>query len=117
VLLSAGLSARTANTLTLLLTGYAPTRSITQVDLRFTPVSGESVSTTQLTLNVEASFNAWYQSQASQAFGSQFSVTIPLTLAGDVVNASTLTETVQSIAVTIGNRVGTSQSITVPVKQ
>jgi hypothetical protein len=117
VLLSAGISARTANTLTLLLTGYATTRSITQVDLRFTPVAGETVSTTQLTLNVEASFNAWYQSQQSQAFGSQFSVTVPLTLAGDVVNASTLADTVQSIAVTIGNRVGTSQSITVPVKQ
>ncbi|MDX1982235.1 MAG: choice-of-anchor D domain-containing protein [Bryobacteraceae bacterium] len=117
VLQNAALATKTANAVTLLLTGYAPTRSITQIDLRFTPVAGETVSTTQLTLNVEASFNAWYQSTASQAFGSQFSVTIPLNLAGDVNEAATLTDTVQSIAVTIGNRNGTSQSITVPVKQ
>ncbi len=120
VLLNAGLLSKTANTITLQLTGYAPTRSITQIDLRFTPFSGENVSTTQLTLNVESSFQAWYQSTASQAFGSQFTVTIPLTLAGDVIGTTTtssVADTVQSIAVTIGNRNGTSQSRTVPVRQ
>lgn len=117
VLLSAGLQTKGTNTLTLLLTGYATTRSITTIDLRITPVSGENVSTSQLTLNVESSFIAWYQSTASQAFGSLFTVTIPLTLAGDVNTATSLADTVQSIAVTIANRNGTSQSRTIPVKQ
>lgn len=112
-LLNVSISARTNTTLTLLISGYATSRAVTGLDLRFTPVSGENVSTTQLALNVESAFLAWYQSQASQAFGSLFTVTVPLTITGDVKNVTAPVDTVQSIAVTVRNATGTSNSVSV----
>src|SRR5262249_42953855 len=78
-LLNVSISAKTASGITLLISGYSTTRSITQLDLRFTPVSGENVSTTQASLNVESAFLAWYQGTTSGQFGSLFTATLPLT--------------------------------------
>src|SRR5262249_37044699 len=100
-LLSVQVSTKTTNGITLLVTGYATRRSLTGVDLSFTPVAGETLAASKVSLSVETSFNAWYQSTASQAFGSQFTATIPLTLAGDVANVDTVTDAVQSGSVTI----------------
>jgi hypothetical protein len=107
-LLNVVLSAKTSNGFTLLVTGYATGRSLTQMDFALTPTSGENVSTTKLTLNVDSTFSAWYQSTASQAFGSLFTASIPFTLAGDLKNVKELIETVQSVSVTITNRQGVS---------
>src|SRR5207249_3505738 len=112
-LLSVQVSNKTASAVTLLVTGYATGRSITQIDVAFTPVSGEDVATTKLSLNVDASFTAWYQGAASQQFGSQFTATLPFTLQGDVVNVTNVTDAIQSVAVTLTNRQGvsTTQSV------
>jgi hypothetical protein len=107
-LLSVVVSARSSGGFTLLVTGYATGRSITQMDFQFTPTSGENVSTSKLSMNVDPTFSAWYQSAASQAFGSLFTATIPFTLAGDLVNVKNLIDTVQSVAVTLTNRQGVS---------
>jgi len=118
-LLSVQVSSRTASGLTLLVTGYATSRSITQIDVQFTPTPGEDVATKRLTLNVDASFTAWYQSAASQAFGSQFTVTLPFTLSGDIVNTTNLTnviDTIQSVSVTLTNRQGVSTAQSVNLK-
>lgn len=115
-LLNVSISAKTTTTLTLLVSGYATSRSVTGMELRFTPNSGENVSTTQLNLNVESAFIGWYQSQASQAFGSLFTVTIPLTITGDVKNVTNPVDTIQSIAVTARNATGTSNSVSVNVQ-
>ena len=115
-LLTVQVSTKTASSLTLLVTGYATGRSITQIDVQFTPVAGEVVGTTKVSLNVDASFTAWYQSAASQAFGSQFTVTLPFTFAGDVVNVTNETDTVQAVAVTLTNRQGVSATQTVSLK-
>jgi hypothetical protein len=115
-LLSAVVSAKTASTFTLLVTGFATGRSITQMDFTLTPTSGENVTTSKVTLNVDASFTAWYQSTASQAFGSLFTVTVPFTVAGDVKNVTNVVDTLQSVAVTLTNRLGTSSSQSVSLK-
>jgi hypothetical protein len=115
-LLNVSISAKTTTTLTLLVSGYATSRAVTGMELRFTPNSGENVSTTQLSLNVESAFIAWYQSQASQAFGSLFTVTIPLTITGDVKNVTNPVDTIQSIAITARNANGTSNSVSVNVQ-
>jgi hypothetical protein len=104
------LSGKTASALTLLLTGYATGRSITQIDVQFTPVAKENVATTKLSLSVGPSFTAWYQSAASQQFGSQFTVALPLTVQGDVVNVTNPTDTIQSLSVTLTNNQGVSNS-------
>jgi hypothetical protein len=109
VLLSVAVASRTSTTVNLLVTGYATSRSITQMDLTFTPISGETVNQQRITLPVEAPFLAWYQSTASQAFGSLFSATVPLTISGEVNATLTgLSDAIQSVSVTIANRNGTS---------
>ncbi|MCS7025383.1 MAG: choice-of-anchor D domain-containing protein [Bryobacteraceae bacterium] len=115
-LLNVSLSGRTSTSLTLLVSGYATSRSVTTMELRFTPVSGENIGTTQLTLNVESAFLAWYQSQASQAFGSLFTATIPLTITGDIKNVATPADTIQSIAVTARNALGVSNSVSLALQ-
>ncbi|MBL8177901.1 MAG: choice-of-anchor D domain-containing protein [Bryobacterales bacterium] len=118
-LLTAAISARTATSITLLITGYATSRSVTQMDIQLTPVSGESLSATTFSLNVESAFLAWYQSQASQQFGSLFTATLPLTIGGELSTNTSLTQlsdAVQSISVTISNRTGRSAAQTVNLR-
>ena len=115
-ILSVALSAKTATTITLLVSGYATNRSVTSMRLQFTPTSGETVQTTDVTIPVEASFLGYYASTASAPFGSLFTVSIPLTLAGDIKNVPTVADTVQSVAVTLTNRIGTSNSQTLTLR-
>ncbi len=113
-LLSVQLASKTTNAFTLLITGYATGRSINSIDLQFTPVAGENVGTTKLSIPVGPSFTAWYQSAASQQFGSQFTVTLPLTLVGDLVNVTNLTDAISAASVTLTNSQGVSSPQTVP---
>ncbi|MFN0104729.1 MAG: choice-of-anchor D domain-containing protein [Bryobacteraceae bacterium] len=115
-LLSVQVTGRTATGLQLLVTGFATSRQISQIDLAFTGVAGENIGTTRLTVPAEASFNAWYQSAASAQFGSQFTATIPLTLQGDLVNVGTLIETLRSVSATLTNRIGASAAASVDIQ-
>jgi len=107
-LLSVELSAKTANTIALLLRGYATSRSVTQMDFQFTPTSGENVSTTKLSLSVEPNFLAWFQNTSSQPYGSQFTATVTFTLQGDVKTVTSVADTLQSVSATLTNRQGVS---------
>jgi hypothetical protein len=111
-LLSAQLTGRTATGYSLLVTGWATSRQISTIDITITPTSGENVTTQRISIPADASFTAWYASAASAQFGSQFTATIPLTITGDVTNVTALADTIQSVGVTLTNRVGSSQSIT-----
>ena len=51
----------------------------------------------------------------SPAFGSQFTATIPITLSGDLVNVTTLIETVKSVSVSLTNRLGNSSAISADI--
>ncbi len=115
-LLSVALSSKTSSAITLLVSGYATNRSVTQMDFQFTAVSGENLGTTRLTLNAEPSFLAWYQSTASQQYGSLFTATVPFTLQGDVKNVSNVADAIQSISVTLSNRLGSSSTLTVSLR-
>ncbi len=116
-LLSAVITARTSSGFTVAVTGYSTGRSVTQFDLQFAPTAGENVTTTKISLNVESSFIAWYQSAASQQFGSLFSVSVPFTFTGDVKTTGlSLVDTIQSVAATVTNRQGTSNSVSVNLK-
>jgi hypothetical protein len=115
-LLSVVVSAKTSAGFSLLVTGYATGRAITQMDFQFTPTAGENVATTKLTMNVDSTFSAWYQSTASAAFGSLFTATVPFTLAGDLVNVKDVIDTIQSVSVTLTNRQGVSSARSVTLK-
>lgn len=116
-LLTAQLTGRTTTGYTLLVTGYTTARQISTIDLAITPTSGENVTTSRISIPADASFTAWYQSAASAAFGSQFTASIPLTIQGDVTNVTSLADTIRSVAVTLTNRLGSSQTVTAEVQQ
>lgn len=115
-LLSLTLTNRTTNGFTLLVTGFATGRALTQMDFQFTPAQGENVPTSRVTVNVEPSFAAWYQNAQSTAFGSQFTASVPFTLQGDVKRVSNVVDTVQSVAVTLTNRQGVSASRSIELR-
>jgi hypothetical protein len=118
-IVGAVVSARTATSITLLVTGYSTSRVITGMDLSFTAASGESLNTQRFSLPVESAFLAWYQSNASQPFGSLFTATVPLTISGELstdTNLATLVDALQSVSITITNRQGTSAAQNVNLK-
>lgn len=115
-ILSATISARTASTLTLQINGYSTARSVTTMDIAFTPTSGETVSTQRVSVPVEPAFLGYYQSTTSAPFGSLFSLTVPLTFSGDIKSVTQLIDTIQSLAITFANSRGTSNSVTVNLR-
>lgn len=105
-------SNQTSGGFTVNITGYATSRSVTQIGLQITPAAGLNLTNASLTIPVDSTFQAWYQSAASNAAGSAFTAALPLTFS----STSTLTKAIQSIAVTLTNAQGTSQSqsVTIP---
>lgn len=118
-LLNVNISAKTATGITLLISGYATSRAVTQVDLTFNPTAGQNVTTRTLTINAESGFLSYYQGTASQPFGSLFTATLPLTFSGELANTDTFTalaDSIESIGVTVSNRTGRSESRSVNVR-
>lgn len=68
---------------------------------RFSPASGSSLQTTELTVQLTEGARGWYQSEASRPFGSQFTLTQLFTVQGD-------TSAIASVSVTLANTAGTS---------
>lgn len=115
-LLGVSITGKSTSGFTVLVTGLATGRSITQMDFTFSPTSGENVATSKVTLPVESSFVAWYTSTASQAYGSLFTASVPFTMSGDVKNVANVVDTIQSVSVTLTNRLGTSSAQSVNLK-
>ena len=115
-LMSVVVSSKTAAAVTLQITGYATSRTLTQMDFTFTPTSGENVTTSKLSVPVESSFVAWYQSTTSQSYGSLFTASITFSFAGSITNVTSLVETIQSVSTTITNKLGTSAAVSVNLK-
>ncbi len=104
-------SARTASGFTLLVSGFATSRSVTQLAFQFTQSNetGVKLDTASLTVNVEAPFAAYYQSTASQLSGSQFTATVTFNVRGDI-------EAIQSVSVTATNALGTSTAVSASLR-
>lgn len=115
-LLGVSVTGKTAAGFSLLVTGLATGRSVTQMDFTFTPTAGENVTTSKITLPVESSFLAWYASTGALQYGSLFTATVPFTMQGDVSKVTSVVDTIQSVSVTITNRLGASSSLSVNLK-
>jgi hypothetical protein len=91
-------------------TGYSNTREITQANFTFTPVSGSQLQASTFSLtNVAAVFQSYYASDASTAYGSQFTYAQPFTITAGSMSA------LQSVTVTLTNSQGVSSALTVPI--
>lgn len=99
----------TSSTIQLLISGYSTTRTVSQLAFQFTGAPGTNLTTGTLTSDVSSAFTSWYANPGSKVFGSQFTVTIALTVSGDP-NA------LQSLSVTASNAQGTSQPVAVSLR-
>jgi hypothetical protein len=96
-------AARNSTGFTVSITGYTSTREISQATFAFSPATGASLQTTNLTLQVGSIFSPWLQ--GSQVIGSQFLFTQPFTVTGNL-------QAVASFTVTLVNAQGSSQTVT-----
>ena len=110
---NASVSGETTNSFTVVLTGYTTTRTLRQLDIQVTPQAGQNLSASHLTIDVNSSSAAWFQSAASQAFGGSFLVAIPFTLSGG--SATDLVHLLQSLSITATNDVGASNALTLAI--
>jgi hypothetical protein len=111
---SVQLSSRTATAITVLITGYSPTRSAQTMAFTFTPYVDPNnkdlqLDTTKLNLSVDGPFSVWYRGTASQAFGSLFTATVTFSVFGNI-------DAIQSLAVTMSNSLGASNSSSVSLR-
>jgi hypothetical protein len=92
----------TATGFDVVLTGYSTTRDMTTATFTFTAASGTQFSGgATFTVPLTSAYSAWYQSAASQSYGSMFQLQVPFTLSGS-------TGVLQSVSVTLTNSIGTS---------
>ena len=91
---------RNSTGFTVAVTGFSSTRELTQAVFQFTAAAGGNLQTSQVTIPVGTLFAGWFQSAASAAFGSQFTLTQPFTVTGSTQ--------IVSVTVTLVNSVGSS---------
>ena len=119
-LLSVTLSAKTASGFTLLVTGYATGRAITQMDFQLTGVSGENFATHQgHAPGGDAASRPGTRAQSSAQYGSQFTATVPFTLAGEIKDTEQDHQPGghdPAVSVTLTNRQGVSTARSVDLK-
>lgn len=100
-----------ANGLTLNIIGYSTTRTLTSLNVTFSPASGFTLPTTQFTIPLSQISAAWFQSSTAQSFGGQFQITIPFALQGTVSTGETQLQAISSVSATVSNELGTSNSV------
>jgi hypothetical protein len=98
---------------TIQVTGFTTTRSLTSAMVQFSIAPGYSMPTSQFTVNVNPIATVWFQSAASKAFGSQFTMAIPFTFQGVVPAGQSVLSAIASVSVTMSNAVGSSSSFQV----
>jgi hypothetical protein len=111
---SVQLGSRTSSAITLFITGYSPTRSVNTMAFTFNPFVDPNnkdlkLETTSVNLAVDGPFSVWYQSAASQPFGSLFTATVTFSIHGNV-------EAIQAIGVAMSNSAGPSNVSTITLK-
>jgi hypothetical protein len=121
VLTSALVSAKTATSLTLQVTGYATTRDLATLAFQFTPQSSTNLSNSSVSLNIAPNAQVWFSSRQSYSFGGQFSVSVPFTLSNGQTSTSTSTTSLvsllKSVSVTATNSAGTSTPVVASLTQ
>jgi hypothetical protein len=86
------------------ITGDSNTRELTQAVLQFTAAAGQTLQTTSLTVSLGSAAASWFQSSASDQYGSQFILTLPFTVSNGTASA------IASVSVQLVNSQGTSAS-------
>jgi hypothetical protein len=86
--------------------GYATSREMVSATVGFTAASGVTLASSTATISLASVFTTWYTNSASAAYGSNFSLTMPFTIAN-----GTNTNSLTSVSVVLTNAVGNSTSV------
>jgi hypothetical protein len=100
--------ATTSTGIAITVVGTSTTLDMKTAVFQFTPAAGATLQTGSVSVDVSSLFAAWYGSAASLATGSQFSLTVPFTIGGNV-------STIASVTVTLTNSVGASAPVSANV--
>ena len=95
---------QTSGGVTVVVTGFSSTRDMNTGTFQFASATGTSISNPTLTVSLSSAFTTWYSNAASDAYGSQFTLTMPFPVqgqAGDIV----------SVTVTLANSKGPSTPV------
>ncbi len=118
VLTTAAVTGQTNTTFNLMLVGYTTTRSLTSLNVTFTPASGFNIPTSKFTIDVSQAASGWFlSSQSIASYGGLFSITMPFTLTQTTTKAGqTALSSLASVSATVSNGTGTSNSLQAPVQ-
>jgi hypothetical protein len=108
VLVTAQIGNETTNSFDLVLTGYSTNRNLASLNVTFTGAAGFNVQTSLPAISLSQVSTAWFSSTASEAFGGQFTITMPFTLQGTVPKGDTLIQSIATVTATVSNSIGTS---------
>jgi hypothetical protein len=88
--------------------GYATSREMVSAAVTFTAAAGVTLAggSSQATIPLATVFTTWYTNSASAAYGSNFSLTMPFTIAN-----GTSTNSLTSVSVVLTNAQGSSASM------
>jgi hypothetical protein len=92
---------RTTGGFNLVVVGYATSREMVSANVTFTAAAGVTLASSQATISLASVFTTWYQSAASAAYGSNFSLTMPFTITNG-------TNPLTSVSVQLTNAQGNS---------
>jgi hypothetical protein len=109
-------SNQTANGLTVAVSGFTTTRKLTAGSVQFTTVPGIDMPTPKFAIDVQQIATVWFRSSASQAFGGQFTITIPFTFQGTPPTGLSLLNSFASVSISMNNEQGTSNLIQAKVQ-
>lgn len=97
-------AARTSAGFDLVVIGYSTPREVTTAVVSLKAKPDKKLSATLFNIPLSSAFSAWYQSAASAAYGSQFSLRIPFTVQND-------SDAVASVSVFLTNSLGGSAEV------
>ncbi|MBL8238511.1 MAG: choice-of-anchor D domain-containing protein [Bryobacterales bacterium] len=115
-LVSLQVAARSADSVTLLITGFTTTRSIRNAEVQFTGKADAKIAETRFTLDLGTISTAWFRTTASEPFGGQFSLTIPFTFRASTAVTQPIIDSLESASLTVTNEAGTSNRLSVPLQ-
>jgi hypothetical protein len=116
-LISARLVSQSTTSFVIGITGFTTTRTLTNLQVRFTPATGVNLGTSQFTLDLQQIAATWFRATASQAFGGQFAVSIPFNLQGTLPDGNPAINGISSISVSANNEVGASNPLEVRLRE
>jgi hypothetical protein len=116
VLTGAQVTVQSAAGITLAIIGASNTESLTQLNFVFTPRPNFNLSNATFTVPLSGVASAWFQSAAAQAFGGQFTATVPFSFASSVTSLTTPENAIGTITITATNSQGTSAPVIVSLQ-